>query len=198
MPGVSVAGRAHDDWYGRDGWRRGHNYDDRAGVRRQALRLGREFCGRVGIATACERALDPPHQHLGIAAGGGFGISDGLHVQGVACRVQRSAGADMARSGACAHITAKSGCAISTAMAAAWKSADAAARGATALICTRRCRRAVGADVGAGVAWMVVVTASKSDKQDNIRELLVCAPVPARRESPNAAWATRSIGSCLA
>src|SRR5258705_10958577 len=72
--------------------------------------------------------------------------------------------------------------------------------GVTGVIVTKGVRRALrGAGAGRGgvtESCTSVVTASKRDKQDNIRELLLCAPVRARRELPSAAWATRWFGSC--
>ena len=58
---------------------------------------------------------------------------------------------------------------------------------------TRLCLRGAGA----AVTCTALVTASNRERADNIRALLVCAPVRARRESPSATWATRSFGSFL-
>src|SRR5258705_13385279 len=85
-------------------------------------------------------------------------------------------------------------------MTSAWALASSAATGATngmtEIARARLWARAWGAGAGAACGT-AVVAASKRGNEDNIRVLLLCAPVRARRETPSATWATRLVGSCL-
>src|SRR6266511_4145373 len=102
----------------------------------------------------------------------------------------------------CCASACRSGCAIASAVVAAWRSGIAIVIGAIAVI-------GVIAVIGASIIGSIVigaggtescasvVPASNRDRND-IRVLLGCAPIRVPREAPNAAWATRWIGSCLA
>src|SRR3989442_15783377 len=113
-----------------------------------------------------------------------------------------------AANSACAAIASIAGCVIASAMVAASSSGAAIVIGVTGMggivigpiVNTGACRclrAGCGDGGGATESCVSVVTASKRDRND-IRVLLLCAPVLARRESPSATWATRWIGSCLA
>src|SRR6266511_1994747 len=110
----------------------------------------------------------------------------------------------------CCASACRSGCAIASAVVAAWRSGIAIVIGVIAVIgaiiigsivigaiVTMGARRCLRAGAGGTESCASVVTASNRDRND-IRVLLGCAPIRVPRESPNAAWATRWIGSCLA